>query len=104
VPEAAITLIREQVAQFEAAGGLPAHTFKPGDDVVVEEGPLAGLRGVFQGPPGPAERVYILLHFLGQANRTEVPVAMLQHAPEEGGAGRRGTRGRGRRIRYKEVA
>lgn len=102
VPEAAITLIRAELQRIEAAGGLPTHGFRPGDEVVIDQGPLAGLRGVFQGPVGPAERVHILLRFLGQTNRTEVPVEALRRAPEDGGAtgSRRGTRGRGRHISY----
>ena len=103
VPDPAIALIREELSRVEAAGGLPTHNFQPGDEVVIDQGPLAGLRGIFQGPVGPAERVHILLRFLGQTNRAEVPVDALRRAPEEGGAPglRRGTRGRGRRIRYR---
>jgi transcription antitermination factor NusG len=104
VPESAVALIRTELTRIEAAGGLPSHGFQPGDTVVIDSGPLAGLRGVFQGPVGPTERVHILLRFLGQINRTEVPVEVLRPAPEEGGAHemRRGTRGRGRRVRYPE--
>jgi transcriptional antiterminator RfaH len=103
VPDAAITLIKTNLRQIETQGGLPNHPFKPGDPVVIQEGPLAGLRGIFQGPLGSAERVQILLHFLGAANRTEVPVSQLRPAPEAGGAPearlrRRSTRGHGRRI------
>lgn len=105
VPDAAIGLIQAGLQQIEAAGGLPSHHFKPGDVVVIDEGPLAGLRGVFQGPVGPAERVRILIRFLGETNRAEVPVAALRavDADVAGRARRRGTRGRGRRIRYDEA-
>ena len=102
VPDQAIELIRAELRRIDEEGGLALHPFKPGDEVIVEEGPLAGLRGVFQGPVGPAERVYILLRFLGQANRAEVPVEMLR--PANGDYDRtwrrRGTRGRGRHIHY----
>ena len=102
VPDAAIEVIQTGVREIEAAGGLPAHHFKPGDTVVIDEGPLAGLRGIFQGPVGPAERVRILIHLLGNTNRALVPVAALRavDADAAGGARRRGTRGRGRRIHY----
>jgi transcriptional antiterminator RfaH len=102
IPDRAIEMIRAEICRIEGEGGLPDHPFKPGDDVIVEEGPLAGLRGVFQGPVGPAERVHILLRFLGQVNRTEVPVSMLRLASDEYDRAwrRRGTRGRGRHIRY----
>jgi transcriptional antiterminator RfaH len=104
VPESAIAMINDGLAQIEAAGGLPSHPFRPGDEVVIDSGPLVGLRGIFQGPTGPAERVHILLRFLGQVNRTEVSVEVLRPAPEAGAArsARRGTRGRGRRINYRE--
>lgn len=104
VPDQAIEMIRAELRRIEDEGGLPRHPFKPGDEVIVEDGPLAGLRGVFQGPAGPAERVHILLRFLGQVNRAEVPVTMLR--PTLGEYDRtwrhRGTRGRGRRIHYSD--
>ncbi len=102
IPNQAIEMIRAELRRIEEEGGLPGHPFKPGDEVIVEEGPLAGLRGVFQGPVGPAERVHILLRFLGQVNRAQVPVTMLRPAVGEYDrtGWRRGTRGRGRRIHY----
>lgn len=106
VPDAAIDLVSSNLEQIEAQGGLPTHHFKPGDAVVIDQGPLAGLRGIFKGPLGPAERVQILIHFLGEVNRAEVPVQALRPAPEEPlkNTRRRGTRGRGRRIQYGDVA
>ncbi len=101
VPDDAIHLIKTAVREIEAAGGLTLHRFKPGDRVVIDEGPLAGLRGVFEGPVKPAERVRILIRFLGETNRAEVPVEVLRKASDdELLPRRRGTRGRGRRIRY----
>lgn len=106
VPDQAIALIRAQLRQIEAQGGLPTHNFKPGDKVIIDEGPLAGLRGIFQGPLGPAERVHILIRFLGEVNRAEVPVAALRPAPAEPEPPlrRRGTRGHQRRITYEPPA
>lgn len=112
VPDEAIEYIRAKVMEINGVGGLPSHGFKPGDEVRIRSGPLAGLRAIFEGPMGPAERVRVLIHFLGQVNRAEVPVHMLERVPEsarqfrEAGTGkkkrRRRTRGRGRRIRYKD--
>ena len=107
VPDAAIEYLDAELRRIEAQGGLPTHSFQPGDEVVIEEGPLAGLRGVFQGPLGPAERVHILITFLGnRATRTEVEVAALRAAAEvdeEQRLHRRGTRGHGRRIQYADA-
>jgi transcriptional antiterminator RfaH len=104
VPRQAIELIQDEMLKLEEAGGLPLHRFSPGDEVIVQEGPLVGLYGIFQGPVGPSERVHILLRFLGNANRTEVPVRMLR--PAAGGDDRiwrrRGTRGGGRRVHYSD--
>lgn len=101
VPDAAIHVIEEGLRAIEAAGGVPQHRFKPGDAVVIDSGPLAGLRGIFQGPVGPAERVRILIRFLGETNKTEIPVEALRAASDDDGpTRRRGTRGRGRRIHY----
>ena len=102
VPSEAIDLMAQELSEIEAAGGLLKHHFKPGDTVVIDSGPLAGLRGVFQGPLGPAERVHILVRFLGETNRAEVPVEALRKAGDEGFGPRRrrSTRGRGRRINY----
>jgi transcription elongation factor/antiterminator RfaH len=97
VPEEAIVLVHKQLARLEAMGSLPRARFQPGEAVRLKEGPLAGLEAVFEGPLQPAERVRILIRFLGQANRAVVPVDILegiaprQHPP-------RRTRGRGRRI------
>ena len=102
VPDKAIELIEAGLREIEAAGGLPQHPFKPGDTVVIDQGPLAGLRGIFQGPVGAAERVHILIRFLGETNRAEVPVEALRAVDEDAERfrpQRRGTRGHGRRIR-----
>jgi transcriptional antiterminator RfaH len=103
VPDDAINLIQGAMREIEAAGGLLQHPFKPGDTVVIEDGPLAGLRGVFEGPLKPSERVRILIRFLGHTNRAEVPVEALRKVdPDEVRPHRRGTRGRGRPIHYDE--
>jgi transcriptional antiterminator RfaH len=121
VPEDAILLIRtrlaEAIARGAAQGELSLHEFQPGEEVVIEAGPLAGMRGIFQGPAGAAERVQILIRFLGEANRAEVPAAALRSVADEGkkaGSGKpaeitgetrprgRGTRGGGRQIRHSD--
>jgi len=106
VPDEVIVYIQQRVEAINAVGGLPNHNFQPGDVVYIRSGPLAGLEAIFEGPMGPRERVWVLVHILGALNRAEVPVEVLE--PAQGaaiavGKGKRKlprrTRGRGRRIR-----
>jgi len=101
VPDEAIEMIRQHLEKIRAQGGLPTHGFKQGDEVRFATGPLQGLHAVFEGPMGPAERVRVLIQFLGEANRAEVPAADLERVPEteKKHGGSRRTRGRGRPIR-----
>lgn len=96
VSEAAIGLVRKQLAALEAAGGFPQTRFRPGERVRIREGPLAGLEAIFE-EPRPAERVRILVRFLGQANRAVVPLEVLEAVEKRPHPPRR-TRGHGRRI------
>lgn len=101
VSDAAVAMMEGELADIEAAGGILKHSFQLGDRVVIDSGPLAGLRGVFQGPMGPSQRVRILVRFLGETNRAEVPLDTIRKAGDDDlPHRRRGTRGRGRRIRY----
>jgi len=101
-----IDLIRNKLEWVNAAGGWPAHSFQPGDTVRITDGPLQGMLAVFEKPTTPAERVQVLLTFLGQASRTWIPVTDLEKAPPGAEAPTpkppkrpRRTRGRGRRIK-----
>ena len=98
VPEQAIVLVQKRLAQLEAQGGFLRGRFQVGERVRLRDGPLAGLEAIFQGPREPAERVRILIRFLGQSNRAVVPVDMLEAVAPRKHPPRR-TRGRGRRIR-----
>lgn len=99
VPDEVITLIRERLAAIEAAGGLPAHGFQPGDPV----GPFADFEVVFEQTLKPAERAWVLIQFLGEMNRLQVSVENPE--PVDAGSGDstsqqlRRTRGHGRRIK-----
>ena len=102
VSDEAIEMMARELDEIEAAGGLLKHSFKPGDTVVIDSGPLAGLRGVFQGPMGPSERVRILVRSLARPTGPRCPLESLRKAGEDevGPRRRRGTRGRGRRVNY----
>ena len=101
MPDEAIEMIRQRLAEIEAQGGLPTYGFQPGDEVRIKDGPLRGLHAVFEGPMGPEERVQVLIRFLGQTYQREVAAANLERVPESERKQKRPrrTRGRGRRIR-----
>ncbi|MCD6291565.1 MAG: hypothetical protein J7M34_13765 [Anaerolineae bacterium] len=102
IPDEVIAKLRERVAEFRAAGGLPTHNFHPGDRVLITNGPLKGLEAVFQGPMRPSDRVKVLVEFLGQLAEADVAVEDLRRVPRHNYHKKkrpRRTRGRGRRIR-----
>jgi transcriptional antiterminator RfaH len=99
-----IDAMRRKLEGISAAGGLPTHSFRPGETVRITQGPLQGMLAVFEKPTTPAERVQVLLTFLGQASRMQIPVTDLEKGPPGAEAPepprrRRRTRGRGRPIK-----
>lgn len=75
-----VEALREQVAALNDRGGLPQHPYREGDIVRLRSGPLQGLEAVFIGPMKPAERVRVLLNFLGRDQEAEVDVDLLEPA------------------------
>ncbi len=103
VPARVIAALQARLAEIDSQGGLPQHPFREGDRVRLTGGPLAGLEAVFVGPMRPAERVRVLLEFLGQEQEALVPVDDLE--PAGGPVKRpRRTRGKGRPIRGSSAA
>lgn len=102
LPDEAISLIRHKLDEIEAAGGAPAHPFRPGDTVRITEGPLRDTLAIFDGPTTPSQRVQVLLAFLGSISRVKIDAANLKKAPAGAQVPMlkrpRRTRGRGRRI------
>ena len=102
LPDEVIDLLQRKLEGLNAAGGLPAHTFQPGDTVRITDGLLQGMLAIFEGPSTPAKRVRVLLSFLGHARRAHVSAADLEKAPSESPLPApnrpRRTRGQGRRI------
>ncbi len=70
--------VRSRVDGINAAGGLPSHQFHTGDPVRITLGPLQGLEGVFDGSLTSAERVTVLLRFLGGERRVIVDIDALE--------------------------
>ena len=74
VPDEVVQQLRLRIDSINAVGGLPAHQFHLGEPVRIIAGPLQGLEGVFDGPMTAAERVQVLLRFLGSERRVSVDV------------------------------
>jgi transcriptional antiterminator RfaH len=97
---AVIDALRAEVDALNAQGGLPQHPYRPGDPVRFRGGPLEGLHAVFLGPLRPAQRVRVLLTFLGQQQEVTVDVDKLERAAGSVPARPpRRTRGKGRPIK-----
>jgi len=95
-----IRTIQERVATVERRGGLPAHDFQPGETVRIRSGALQGLFAVFEGPLTPGQRATVLVDFLRNGCRVQLPIEDLEPVSPASSARRgRRTRGRGRRIR-----
>ncbi len=103
LPDDLIYLIRRRLGEIRAAGGWPAHSFKPGDTVRITEGPLRNMLAVFEGPTTPSQRVKVLCSILGRLSRVQVEpdILVLTATQAQAPAPKRPrrTRGRGRRIR-----
>ncbi len=109
VPPAVIQELQRRVELLHDAGGLPPHTFQPGEAVRLTGGPLCGLEAVFVGPLAPSERVRVLLEFMGRLNEVEVEAHLLEPAGNSPLAAdlasvpapkrERRTRGKGRGVR-----
>lgn len=97
-----VELMRRKVDGIKATGSGLGNTFQPGETVRITQGPLQGMPAIFDGPSTPAERVRVLLAFLGHASRAYVSVTDLEKAPPETQAPvpkrPRRTRGGGRRF------
>lgn len=103
VPDDVVSSLQERVAVVNDKGGLPPHSFQQGDAVLFRDGPMQGLEAVFVGPMDPAERVQVLLHFLGQEQEMAVDVGLLEKVnPVRKQPRPRRTRGKGRRVRRSE--
>ena len=98
LPAGEIEALRRRLDELNDQGGLPTHSFHPGDEVRLKDGPLQGLEAIFLGPMTPSQRVRVLLDFLGTEREAEVELDSIERVATPAQRGRR-TRGKGRRIR-----
>lgn len=64
VPESLIQAIRRRVDEINAAGGELFESLRPGETVVIQDGPFAGYEAVFDSRLSGVNRVRVLLTLL----------------------------------------
>jgi transcriptional antiterminator RfaH len=64
VPEILISSVERQVEQLNASQENLLKNLKPGDPVVIHDGPFAGYEAIFDGRVSGRERVRVLLTYL----------------------------------------
>jgi len=72
VPDSLIATIKKHVDELNASNKPGVRDLKPGDRVVVQEGPFAGYEAIFDGRISGQERVRILLNLLQQGRQVSV--------------------------------
>jgi len=77
VPEQAINELKTWVGEALDPSSIKP-SFRPGDLVEIEAGPLMGLRAIVQQELTDSERVAVLLSFLDCGARTLVPASQLR--------------------------
>ena len=79
VPEGLVQAIRRRVEEIEAAGGEQWAGLEPGDLVMIQAGPFAGYKAVFDARVAGNERARVLLKLLQvQQMKLELPVGQIQ--------------------------
>lgn len=74
VPENLISAIKKTVSQIQDAGGETLSGLNPGDQVLIEDGPFQGYRGVFGTRLSGTDRIRVLLTMI-QGQR-EIPLEL----------------------------
>lgn len=78
VPDNLITAIHQRVQKLKNSGRT-CTSFQPGEEVRVVEGPLTGLRGIFDLDLPGSQRVRLLLKMLGDHfMRVELPAGVIE--------------------------
>ncbi len=74
VPENLVNAIRKRVEEITEAGGELFEGLKPGDKIVISDGPFAGYEAIFDARLPGSERVRVLLQLLN--NQRQVPIEL----------------------------
>jgi transcriptional antiterminator RfaH len=79
VPDALINTVRKQITAINAAGGENMAGLVSGDEVIIQDGPFAGYKAVFDLSLPSNERVRVLLKLLEDQNmRLELPASQIK--------------------------
>jgi transcription antitermination factor NusG len=71
VPDLLITAIERQIEQINSSRRNFIDDLKPGDTILVQDGPFAGYEAIFDGRISGRDRVRVLLYFL---QKRQVPI------------------------------
>ncbi len=79
VPESLLHAIRRRVDEINAAGGEQFVGIRPGETVLIQAGPFAGYKAIFEARVAGDERVRVLLKLLqAQTMKLELPGSFIQ--------------------------
>jgi transcription antitermination factor NusG len=82
VPEKLLSAIQYRVSQINQAGGEVFCDLKPGDTIVIHDGPFSGYEAIFKECL-PSMRVKVLLESLqGQNFQVELPVGQIERTKQ----------------------
>lgn len=79
IPDPLVNAIRQRVEQVNARGGKQLPGLKPGQGVLISEGPFSGYEAIFDVSLHGTERVRVLLKLLGRKQLPlELPASYIQ--------------------------
>ena len=79
VPDGLVSAIRKRVDEVNQAGGELFDAVRPGDAVVIHDGPFAGYEGIFDARLPGSERVRVLLKLLQKRQlQVELPAGQIR--------------------------
>jgi transcription elongation factor/antiterminator RfaH len=74
VPENLIFELNRRITEIAQSGGEVFYGLKPGDKVIIEDGPFRGYEAIFDARLPGTERVRVLLELLG--SQRQIPVEL----------------------------
>ncbi len=79
VPDSLVNTIRKQVTAINAAGGENIVGLLSGDEVIIQGGPFAGYKAIFDLSLPGSERVQVMLKLIKDQNiRLELPASQVK--------------------------